>query len=94
MSGIRTRPLGNTGIQVSEVALGTVELGMDYGFRGGSHYHKPDRAAAIRLVRHAVERGVNLIDTAGAYGEAESIIGMALREMPTRPLIDRHQVHG
>lgn len=72
------RSLGNTGWLVSPVALGTVELGMDYGFAGSAHYRRPDRAEAVRLVRTAVDLGVNLIDTARAYGEAEDIVGEAL----------------
>jgi aryl-alcohol dehydrogenase-like predicted oxidoreductase len=80
------RPLG-AGLLVSEIALGTVELGMDYGFRGTDAYRKPGRRAAISLVRSAVDRGINLIDTAPAYGESERIIGEVLHNMPTRPLI-------
>jgi len=81
------RQLGNTGIQVSALALGTVELGMPYGFRGGNRYHPPDRATAIRLIHHALHQGINLLDTAPIYGESEAIVGCALREIRSRPFI-------
>jgi aryl-alcohol dehydrogenase-like predicted oxidoreductase len=71
------RPLGNTGLQVSEITLGTVELGVNYGFRGSEHYTKPDRQAGVAVIRHAIQKGINLLDTAPAYGEAESVIGDA-----------------
>jgi aryl-alcohol dehydrogenase-like predicted oxidoreductase len=44
----------------------------------------PDRAAAVRLVRHVVESGVNFIDTADSYGPyvSEEIIAEALAPYP------------
>lgn len=75
---MRYRRLGRTGLQVSELALGTVELGLTYGVsRPGES--RPDAAEAARILHAAVDAGVNLIDTARAYGEAEAIIGRALR---------------
>jgi 1-deoxyxylulose-5-phosphate synthase len=85
---MRLRPLGSTGLQVSEIALGTVELGMDYGFRGSEgHWRRPDEGESARLLRRAIELGINLFDTARAYGEAEEVIGRALAELPARPII-------
>jgi aryl-alcohol dehydrogenase-like predicted oxidoreductase len=80
---MRQRPLGNTGLTVSEITLGTVEIGMDYGFRGSSHYTKPERSEAVRMLERAMDLGVTLFDTARAYGEAEEIIGLLGR----KPLI-------
>ncbi len=84
---MRNRPLGCTGLQVSEIALGTVELGMEYGFRGSSHYQPPDAREAIRLLRYAFDSGITLIDTAPSYGAAEALIGRAFAGMANRPLI-------
>lgn len=84
---MRDRPLGSTGIQVSEIALGTVELGMQYGFRGSSHYQPPDPNDAIRLLRAAFDSGITLIDTAPTYGIAEELIGRAFAGMAERPLV-------
>lgn len=81
------RPLGNTGLKVSALTLGTVELGLDYGFKGSAHYSRPSRADAVKLVRHSIDRGVNLIDTARAYGDAESVVGEAVSESPVKPMI-------
>jgi len=71
------RILGRTGIRVTPIALGTVELGLDYGIPSGDH-RQPSRAVAAALLHAALDRGVRLIDTARAYGAAEGIIGEAL----------------
>ena len=69
------RLLGNSGLSVSEITLGTVELGLNYGFRDSDHYAKPDRSAGMAVIRHALAKGINLLDTASAYGDAETLIG-------------------
>jgi 1-deoxyxylulose-5-phosphate synthase len=84
---LELRQLGNTGIRVSALMLGTVELGMPYGFRGGMRYDPPDQASAIRLIHRALDLGINMLDTAPAYGNSEAIIGRALCGMRQRPLI-------
>lgn len=71
------RQLGRTGLRVSAVALGTAELGMDYGIPSGDH-RLPSAAQATALLHRALDLGVNLIDTAPAYGESERRIGAAL----------------
>ena len=72
------RTLGRTGLSVSPIALGTVELGMDYGIPVPGDYGRPSDSAAGRLVHAALDAGVNLIDTAQAYGNSEAILGHAL----------------
>lgn len=84
---MRYRSLGNTGLVVSEIALGTVELGLDYGFKASPHYKRPTPAEGIKLIRRAFDLGVNLIDTARAYGESETLIGEALQGLTPRPYI-------
>ena len=73
------RRLGRTNLQVSEISLGTVELGMDYGIPVQGEQRRPSEADAARLLNCALDLGVNLIDTAQAYGESEAIIGRALK---------------
>ena len=73
------RRLGRTNLQVSEISLGTVELGMDYGIPVRGEHLQPSEADAARLLNGALDLGVNLIDTAQAYGESEAIIGQALK---------------
>lgn len=63
------RPLGRTGVQASAIALGTMMFGA-----------KTDEAESVRIIDLALDRGVNFIDTANAYGggETERIVGRAL----------------
>jgi aryl-alcohol dehydrogenase-like predicted oxidoreductase len=75
---VQYRRLGRSGLEVGAIALGTVELGMDYGINAPGHYGRPHEDAAIRLVHRAVDAGINLIDTARAYGESEAVLGKAL----------------
>ncbi|MBS1798402.1 MAG: aldo/keto reductase [Acidobacteria bacterium] len=79
--------LGNTGLKVSRLALGTVALGMDYGFRGSPDYTKPDMQDAIRIIHRTLDLGINFIDTARTYGEAEEVLGVALKGMRDRVVI-------
>lgn len=72
------RTLGRTNLSVSEISLGTVELGMDYGIASTGETLRPQEADAARLLHRALDLGVNLVDTARAYGEAEGVIGRAL----------------
>ncbi|MCC6364710.1 MAG: aldo/keto reductase [Bryobacterales bacterium] len=81
------RLLGSTGLRVSTISLGTVELGMDYGFRGSDHFKRPDPADAARILHRAVELGINFLDTARAYGDSEAIIGRTLHDLHPRPHI-------
>jgi aryl-alcohol dehydrogenase-like predicted oxidoreductase len=62
-----------TGLRVSRIALGTWAM-------GGWMWGGTDISASIATVRAALDRGINLIDTAPAYGFgfAEEIIGRAL----------------
>ncbi len=66
------RPLGRTGIQVSEYCLGAMMLGK---------WGNPDHDDCVRIVHHALDAGVNFVDTADMYsaGESEEIVGKALK---------------
>ena len=72
------RILGRTGLSVSALALGTVELGMDYGIQAPGHFGRPSVDESRRLVHAALDNGVNFIDTARDYGESEAVLGRAL----------------
>jgi len=72
------RSLGNTGLSVSEIALGTVELGLDYGIHAPGDFGRPDAHHAIGLIHEAIESGINLFDTSPAYGTSEEVLGQAL----------------
>ena len=84
---MRYRSLGDTGLKVSEISLGTAEIGLDYGFMGTADYGKPDAKTSIRLLHSALDHGINLIDTARAYGNSEEVIGQAFEGMTSPPYI-------
>jgi aryl-alcohol dehydrogenase-like predicted oxidoreductase len=71
------RKLGQTGLLVSELCLGTQTFG------GKGHWRTfgaQDQTEATRLVAQALDAGVNFFDTAEAYsdGQAETLLGTAL----------------
>lgn len=65
------RRLGRTGAKVSPLALGTMMFGA-WGNR--------DREDAVRIIRRALDAGINFVDTANIYsgGETEEIVGEAM----------------
>src|ERR1700746_3625908 len=72
---MRYRKLGNTGLIVSSVALGTMQFGgkMNMGNLG--------QEDTTRMVKLALDSGINFIDTADVYslGESETLVGNALK---------------
>ncbi|MFK0086211.1 aldo/keto reductase [Pseudomonas sp. NPDC090755] len=73
------RPLGSTGLRVSPLGLGTVKLGRDQGVKYPNGFTIPDDDQARELLAQARELGINLIDTAPAYGRSEERLGPLLR---------------
>lgn len=73
---MKTRAFGTTGIEVSEIGLGSWQLGRSAQWPEG-----PDEDDAVRLVHAALDAGVTFIDTAPGYadGRSELNIGVALR---------------
>jgi len=72
---MKKRTLGKTGVEISEVGLGTWQLGSaDWGV--------VDENDALAILRTAVETGVNLLDTADVYGlgVSEQVIGKFLKD--------------
>lgn len=72
---MKYRRLGNTGLIVSELALGTMQFGNAMNMGG------LDQNATTKMIRFALDRGINFIDTADVYsiGESETLIGNALK---------------
>jgi len=70
------RRLGKTGLNVSTLSLGS---GGPNRF-GQSLYGSAD--SIIRLVRQALELGINFFDTASSYGRSESLLCEALQGVP------------
>lgn len=73
------RPLGQTGMEVSLLGLGTVKLGRNQQLKYPQPFTLPDDKAAAALLNRARELGVNLLDTAPAYGTSEERLGELLR---------------
>src|SRR5690606_33729328 len=73
------RPLGSTGFKVSPLGLGTVKLGRDQGVKYPTGFTIPGDDDASLLLAQARELGINLIDTAPAYGRSEERLGPLLR---------------
>ncbi len=73
------RQLGRTGLMVSELGLGALEVGRPWGIVSESDSGlPPDDASADRFLNHALDCGINFIDTAAAYWASEERIGRAL----------------
>lgn len=72
---MKYRKLGKTNFKISEVSLGTWQVG---GGWGGTF----DSNAAYRIINEAIDQGVNFIDTADVYdaGLSEAAVGKVLRE--------------
>lgn len=64
------------GLDLSRLALGTVQFGMDYGI--SNRTGQPSKKEIQDILSLAFEAGVNLLDTAYAYGDSEEIIGEML----------------
>jgi aryl-alcohol dehydrogenase-like predicted oxidoreductase len=93
---MRTKPLGRTGLLVSELCLGT----MTFGGTGDlwSKIGTLGQSEAEALIRAAVDAGVNFIDTADVYseGQSEEILGQALKTLgiPRDQLVIATKVFG
>ncbi|MBI2917163.1 MAG: aldo/keto reductase [Chloroflexi bacterium] len=76
---MRYRKLGNTGLEVSEIAFG--------GGNNGGILFRPPPAVRLEAVRHALELGINWFDSAPAYGDGQSEenLGWALKELGATP---------
>ncbi len=73
------RFLGKTGIEVSEVSFGGVEIGIPYGIGVHSASDMLSHTEAIHLLNASLDAGINFYDTARQYGQSESIIGNAFK---------------
>jgi len=76
---VHYRPLGKTGLSVSEIGYGTWGI-------GGSSWIGAQEDESVRALHRAIESGVNFIDTARGYGESERIVGKVVRGHRGDPL--------
>ncbi|HWQ07591.1 MAG TPA: aldo/keto reductase, partial [Holophaga sp.] len=70
---MRTRPLGHSGLAVSALGLGCMGMSEFYTHAGDEE--------SIQTIQHALDRGVNFLDTADMYGpfRNEELVGRAIR---------------
>jgi aryl-alcohol dehydrogenase-like predicted oxidoreductase len=85
---VAKRPLGRTGMQITRVGFGAWAIGGgDWSFGWGSQ----EDGESIAAIRHAVEVGINWVDTAAVYGvgHSEEVVGTALEAFsdPDRPYV-------
>jgi aryl-alcohol dehydrogenase-like predicted oxidoreductase len=78
--GLQTRALGATGMEITRVGFGAWAIGGPGPFAWGSQ----DDGEAVAAIGHAVESGVNWIDTAAVYGlgHSEELVGRAVAGLP------------
>lgn len=69
------RPLGCTGLKVSAIGLGTTKLGRNTNVKYPKSFALPADQHVQELLETALDAGVNLIDTAPAYGDSEWRLG-------------------
>jgi aryl-alcohol dehydrogenase-like predicted oxidoreductase len=83
---LETTQLGQTDLQITRVGFGAWAIGGgDWEFGWGPQ----DDEQSIAAIHHALEQGVNWIDTAAAYGfgRSERIVGRALEGLAERPYV-------
>jgi len=82
------RPLGTSGLEITKVGFGAWAIG---GGGWAFGWGPQDDAESLATMRHALELGVNWIDTAAVYGlgHSEEVVGRLLRDLPAndRPLV-------
>ena len=72
------RPLGGTGMMVSPLGLGTVKFGRNQQVKYPSGFELPDDDQIVALLDLAQSLGINLLDTAPAYGTSQERLGKLL----------------
>lgn len=86
--GLPTQSFGRTGMQITRVGFGSWAIGGG-GWTFG--WGPQDDAESLATMRHALELGINWIDTAAVYGlgHSEEVVGRLLKDIPVkeRPFI-------
>lgn len=81
------KPITQTGLKVSPLGLGTVKLGRNKGVKYPTQFKIPDDKQALDLLSLAWDLGINLLDTAPAYGNSEQRLGELLPKLGKEWLI-------
>jgi len=83
MTMLPRRPLGTTGLNVSAIGFGSFKIGRNQGIKYPNSYDLPTDEECVRLLNGILDLGINLIDTAPAYGIAEERMGQLLSQFPS-----------
>lgn len=75
---MKSRKLGNNGLQVSAIGFGSMGLSFPYA---------PSKDESIHLIRSAVDMGITFFDTAQGYGDNELLVGEALKPIRHKVVI-------
>jgi aryl-alcohol dehydrogenase-like predicted oxidoreductase len=80
-TGLKTAALGETGLEITRVGFGAWAIGGGWG--------PQDYQDSIAAIHHALDRGINWIDTAAVYGfgHSEQVVGRALEGRAERPYV-------
>lgn len=70
--------LGQTGLKISPIGLGTVKFGRNQGVKYPQDFDLPDDEHLHNLLTLAKSLGINMLDTAPAYGTSETRLGTLL----------------
>jgi aryl-alcohol dehydrogenase-like predicted oxidoreductase len=88
MTFLPTHPLGTSGLEITAVGFGSWAVG---GPGSTFAWGPQDDETSVEAIAHAVDLGVNWIDTAAVYGvgHSEEVVGRAVRALPapSRPLV-------
>ena len=83
-TSLPTRAFGKTGMEITRLGVGAWAM-------GGNMWGPQDDADSDAAIRHAIDLGINWIDTAAAYGvgHSEEVIGQTLKALPAdrRPFV-------
>ena len=82
---MQKRKLGESGLELTAMGLGTWAIGGPWQYGWGPQEDKD----SIETILHAVELGINWIDTAPIYGcgHSEEVIGQAFKQLRQKPIV-------
>lgn len=82
---VQTRKLGNSDLQITPVGFGAWAVGGEWAYGWGAQ----DDQDSIDAIHHALDLGINWIDTAAIYGlgHSEEVVGRALKGRANRPYV-------
>ena len=73
------------GYKISQITLGTVQLGMNYGINNADG--KPSEETAEQVLSTAINGGITAFDTSSDYGTSEKVVGDYFKKQKNKPLI-------